>query len=918
MSEDQRPPDDLEPTRRDSDASSGESEDVARYGGETRSLAPGNRIGDFELVAELGRGGMGVVWKALDTTLEREVAIKFLPDEVAEDPERLSRFQREAKALAALNHPSIVTIYSVAVVGDLRFFTMELVEGTPLSERIPKTGFDLKEILDVAVPLADALDTAHDHGITHRDLKPANVMISETGRVKVLDFGLARLLRQDAVPEGPPLSTESLSLTRQGTVLGTAPYMSPEQIEGKTIDHRSDLFSLGTLLYELATGHRPFTGDSQPALASSILRDEPTSLTEVRSDLPEEFSRIVERCLQKDPELRFQAAAELKAELEKLKLQCDQGAVTAARIKRRNRAAIRLAGLGLALALTIAGTYLGYLQWSPPSTTKLESHKIVVLPFRYLGPPDESYFAAGITEEITGRLGSVNGLTVISSISAARYDGEERNVNRIRRELGVDYILDGTIVWAADTDGSERVRVTPHLIRASDDTHLWSQAYDERIEDVLDVQSSIATRVIHELGVPLSESERQAVTARPTDDPAAYEAYLSGLDRAHAVGDRDDLLVALDMFDRAVALDTDFARAYVEICKVHVNMYNNGIDRTPSRLLRAREAVDRAMEIDPQLPEAHFALGLYHYHGFSDYDRALKHLLIAAGGLPNDSTLQTWIAAVHRRRGNWDEAIAAYERAHELDPQSGLCNWALGITYLFVRRYEEAEPLLKQAIVLAPDVGSFHLWHQLNYLLWDGSTKRARGVIEHAPRQSSTRVILDWVELERLDRNWPALLSRLDETSADVLAEQWRYMPVELYRCMSQLGMGELTRAEEHCEASRKMLEQEIQRSPEDARIQAALAWTYALLGRRVEAIRHAELAVDAKPISVDAIDGAHILAESAKILARVGESRSALDRIEQVLSTPGPSSRALFRLDPDWDPLRENPRFQELVEQDQ
>jgi TolB-like protein/predicted Ser/Thr protein kinase len=555
----------------------------------------GQTISRYRILEKLGAGGMGEVYLAEDTELRRKVALKVLPEEMASDPERLERFKREARAVAALNHPNIVTIYSVEEVEGVHFLTMEMVEGKTLADLVPVQGLQLDRFFELAIPIAEALSVAHEKGITHRDLKPANIMVGDDGRVRVLDFGLAKLRPEaPADEEETQLATEVV--TREGLAIGTAPYMSPEQVQGKTVDHRSDIFSLGILYYEMATGGRPFKGDSSADLVSSILRDTPDSVTDLKMEMPRHLGRIIRHCLEKDPERRFQAAKDVRNELEGLRREVESGelppsgTMVAAAPPAPRRRWLPVAGAAL-LVVVVAGAFLftrGKDEALAPavvpaeptvSQAAAERQMIVVLPFENLGSEEEAYFAAGITEEITGRLGSVRELGVISRKSAQRYADTDKTIQQIGGELGVGYVLEGTVRWASSQDGSSRVRITPQLIRVADDSQLWSNTYDRVIDDIFEVQSDIATQVIDELGITLLEPEQQAVESRPTDNIEAYQAYLRGLEYAnHPDFTELNMRLTIEMFQRATELDPSFAQAHAWLSHAQARYYWFGHD----------------------------------------------------------------------------------------------------------------------------------------------------------------------------------------------------------------------------------------------------------------------------------------------------------------------------------------------------
>ncbi|MFQ5768510.1 MAG: protein kinase, partial [Acidobacteriota bacterium] len=586
----------------------------------------GKTYGHFKIIGKMGEGGMGVVYEAEDTDLGRKVALKVLPSNLAEDPERLERFRREAKAIAALNHPHIVTIHGVIESEGQRLLIMEKVQGISLDRKIAAGGLNPCQIVDIAIAMADALSTAHAKGIVHRDVKPANVMVSEAGHVKMLDFGLAKFAeeRRAAGKVSTQLATEDLPLTGEGAVMGTAPYMSPEQLQGKTVDSRSDIFALGVVIYEMAAGRRPFRGDTGIAVASSILKDTPPSLSRTRPDLPRHLGRIVDQCLEKNPDDRFQTAGDVRNQLLALKrgISSGDGFSRSALPTSMGRFRWVMAGAALALMLALGGMVL-WNSTAPKTTPELEGrsgvdagggrgHRIVVLPFENLGDGADEYFADGMTEEITSRLAMVNGLSVISRTSAMRYKSSKPTLRQIGEELDVEFVLEGTVRWQHASDRPSRVRVTPQLIRVSEDSHLWAERYDAVLADIFKVQSDIAMQVSEKLGIALLDPERMSLHSQPTRNLEAYDSFLRGneyFNRGSELISADEMQIAIDQYEAAVRQDTEFALAYARLSTVHTWFFKTYSDRSAKRLALAEAAVEHAEDLDPALPEAHLARG---------------------------------------------------------------------------------------------------------------------------------------------------------------------------------------------------------------------------------------------------------------------------------------------------------------------
>ena len=851
------------------------------------ALTPNTRLGAYEIVAPLGEGGMGEVYRARDTRLGREVALKVLPANLTHDPERRQRFEREARAAAGVNHPHIVTLYAVEEAEGVLFLTMELVEGTSLRPLLPQGGFAIEKLLDLVVPLADAVHAAHGQGIIHRDLKPENIMVTSTGWVKVLDFGLAKLGEKDPADSG---KTQAATLLTTDGPKGTVAYMSPEQAEGKPVDPRTDIFSLGVLLYEMATGVRPFRGDSTASTLSAILRDAPRPVGEVRRDLPPHLNHVIQRCLAKDPERRYQTALELRNELEALRETLRSASSSASgRLPR---------GSGGRPA--------------PP-----EPKRIVVLPFENLGAPDDAYFAAGITEEITSRLAAVSGLAVASRTTAVQYDRAGKTLRLVGADLRVEFVLEGTVRWARKGETS-RVRVTPQLIRVSDDSHIWADRYDRDLDDIFDVQSEIAKSVVENLGVTLLEPERGAVTARPTQNMDAYQAYLRGLDYAGRMDySPENFESAARMFQRAVDLDPAFALAHARLAYYHAQMHFFGFDRHPDRLARAKASADRALELAPDLPEAHQALGKYYYAGPRDYAKAIDEYEITRRGYPNRADILVDLSAAYRRRSEFEKSLDLFAQAETLEPTSPAPSFERGVSFLLMRRTQESEAAFARVISLAPDQGMAYAMSAMNRCHGSGDLAGGRKFLEASVVDSKSMFAGGepvWIELLLMERKYRALLEWIDRHLPSVFESQFYILTANQLRGLAHALLGDADSARPAYRAAADFLQAESEKRPDDPRLRSTLGLCYAGLGEKAEAVREGEEAVRLLPVERDSMVGAALEEQFARILTQVGEHDAAIDRIEHLLSIPSWLTVHTLRLDPRWDPLREHPRFRGLA----
>lgn len=627
------------------------------------SLTPGRKLAHYEILAPIGAGGMGVVYRALDTRLGREIAIKVLPAEVAADPGRLARFEREARTVAALNHPNIVVLHSIEEADGVRFLTMELVGGRTLDAEVRPGGQPLERLLELGAPLAEALEAAHGRGVVHRDLKPRNVMVTAEGRIKVLDFGLAKpAAGGPAGPESDAPTEPALSVA--GQVLGTVPYMAPEQVRGADADARTDLFALGVMLYQLASGRHPFAGGSLADLTTAILRDAPRPLAALRPDLPEGFTRLVGRCLEKDPAARPGSARELAAELRALRGIPAAGAAAA--------------GDGEAI------------------------RSLAVLPLENVSrDPAQEYFADGMTEALISDLARLESLRVISRRSAMAYKGVTKPLPVIAGELGVDAILEGSALLVGN-----RVRINVQLVAARRDETLWSERYDRSLEDVLDLQSEVAGAVARKIALMLTPSEATRLAERRQVNPEAHIEYLKGKHTAEATSPQA-IELSIRYFQRALELDPGHAAAWAGLGECHATRASRGMAPPAEAMEEARRTATKALELDPSLAEAHAVLGQV-YQRDRDYPRALAALRRAIELNPGLASAWQVLGRAHYCAGRHAEAQEAMLRAVSLDPLSMIIHTAVGDAYYYAREYEESVRWYRKAIELDPRFDGAH------------------------------------------------------------------------------------------------------------------------------------------------------------------------------------------------------------------
>ena len=873
----------------------------------------GHTISHYKILEKLGEGGMGVVYKAEDLKLNRFVALKFLPPELTRDPEAKERFVYEARAASALDHSNICTIHEIDEVGGHAFIAMACIEGETLKKQIEVGPLKLDRAIDLAVQVAEGLQEAHEKGIVHRDIKPANIMVTPKGQAKIMDFGLAKLAGKTR-------------LTRAGTTVGTAAYMSPEQTRGEDVDHRTDIWSLGVALYEMVTGQLPFKGDHEQALIYSLVNEGHPPVTSLRTGIPLGLEAIVDRCLEKRPSERSQTAGDLIADLRRARRALTEASAKSrlAVGSQRGTRPVRwwLWGAIAVVVVVAAGTFLRYFK-KPAGEPISERKMLVVLPFENLGPSDDEYFANGITDAITARLAGLHGLGVISRQSAMQYKGSGKSTREIGEELGVEYILEGTVQRERPKDPTSRVRIIPQLIRVMDDTHMWADTYDEEMSEVFRVQSNVAEQVASELEVTLLQSERRALEEKPTENLEAYEYYLRGNHYfAPRIAD-EDLEDAIKMYEKAVELDPEFAAAWAALSMAQVFLYW-GFDRFDA-LPSARAASDQASRLDPDLPESHLARGYLYLYVSRDYAKALEHFEKAQALRPSDAETAFSIGLVLRRQGRWDEALESLGKAVKTDPRgSSIYECVLGDTYYIMRRYEEADRYMSRAISKAPDMLSYVTKANI-HLIWDGDVKRAEQVLEEASRRVSPTAISDWLpNLVNIARVLTAthidLLDRLraDPSMTDSPLDVGAFW---LIKADLSAQRGEKDLATSFYDSARVALEAAVRARDESSDLTDSgyligyLGLAYAGLGRRQEALEEGQRAVALCPVSRDAVEGPVLLVILAEIYTRLGEYDQAIDQLEVVLSIPSEVSVPLLRIDPVWDPLRDHPRFQQLLE---
>ena len=896
------------------------------------SLAFAKALEDrYTIERELGRGGFAVVYLARDVRHDRRVALKLLHEDVGHSLGR-DRFEREIKLAARLQHPHILGVFDSGELDGRLWFTMPFIEGESLRARLTRERqMGVTEAVSLVREVADALDYAHRQGVVHRDIKPENILLTEK-HAMVADFGIARALSTGG----------EQSLTQTGMSVGTPGYMSPEQAMGSDVDARSDIYALGSVLYEVLAGEPAFSGPTAQAVIARLLTEEPRPLSTVRPGLPSGLEPVIRKAMAKVSADRYASAAEFANALEHAMLpasgafaassiqsldahtagrsaaggtlaSAQLAAATASSAVRASSSAGISRALWVAIGLLIGGGALfAWRRTVNPADDGTPA--LVVLPFESVGTADDATFADGITEEVRGKLAAVPGLRIIARASSNQYKGTTKSPRDIGDELGVQYLLTGTVRWSNGADGTRRVRVTPELIRVKDGAQRWSAPFDDDLKDVFKVQSEIAANVATQLNVALGAAAREQIAARPTDDVPAYKEYLLAeqLTEHLSKNDRLSYKVGLEHYEKALALDSTYADAWARKGWIHLQTFSVGYSRDEEE--RARDALARAERYGPKGVPTRRLRALWAIIAEKDFPKRATLLESLTREVPSNPDVLADLSGAYVTLGRWNEALTAVKRAVQLDPRNTALLGRYGRLLHGMRRYAECDSVLVRVMAMSPGNIAQSQSSVIN-LLSTGDTATVRRVVEETLAKADTNELIAYYALyqemmwvlpldlqKRLTTLTPAAFFNNRQQWALKIGRQW-------------MLLGDTAKARAYGDTAVQIARAQQAEFPDDAQIHELLGRSLALAGKNAEAVEMAEKSLKVREATLDNTNGPYVRYQTARVLIQAGAYDRALDLMEPLMTAfYSELTPAWLRLEPVFRPLKGNPRFEKLV----
>ena len=885
----------------------------------------GRRLGAYRIVEEIGRGGMGAVFLAAraDGQFEKQVAIKLLKRGTDTD-EIVRRFSAERRILAQLEHPGIARLLDAGTTEDgLPYFVMEYVAGVPITEFVRENHLSIRQRLELFLKVCAAVERAHRDHIVHRDIKPGNILVTSDGEPKLLDFGIAKLLE-------PGENSVEATATNQQRLTPTC--ASPEQARGERVTTASDIYALGALLYEMLTQRPPHqfstTRPSPEELARVVCEDAPITPSavvadrEIQRQLQGDLDNIILHAMRKEQERRYRSVGGFAEDIRRYLNGRPVEARPSTTVYRVQRFLARNKSIGLPLAFTaiVLLALCGVLFFVSPkfyqantvssaqqTVAPIDAKSIAVLPFdTFDNGKDNSYFVDGMQDDILTDLAKVSDLKVISRRGVERYRGGAKDAREIGRSLGVARVLEGTVQRSG-----ERVRVNVRLVDTRTNTQVWSEHYERTVKDLFALQSELAQSIVTQLQATLSPTEKAAIERQPTQNMEAYDLYLQARDlTSRSEMDWAKKKMGIDLLDQAVAKDPKFTLAYCLAAEANVFLYRYN-DHTPERLNRAKVAAAKALELAPDLGESHLAQALYYYHGLRDYAAAERELDLAAATLGGKAEFLLPKQVVERRFGHWKDALRDGERALSLNPHDPGFAGVLIESYRALRMYSEGEKVANDTIAKVPADLADSLWgYQCDFALARGKLDDARAVVQAAPGQAAWKSSM-FALIEFYGRNY----AESSKILATISPEAKQPLDAVIEAQIQRLS-GDPESAQSTFERARKIVEKEITRRPNDPNLLGYLAICYADLGQKEEALAAIQRAAALAPIAQDAVDGANWMGSLAEVYILTGDGEAALQQLAKVVKLPNGITYGDLRLNPEWDPIRNDPRFQEILAQ--